>query len=498
MRPVSLPSLQASSTLVKGLPLRLVYLVGVSAGIYALFGRWAYDDPFITYRYADNLVRGLGFVYNPAERVLSTTTPLFTLLLAILGLFSPQFPLWANLVGTAGLAVGGLLLYELARSWQEPGVGWAALLLYPTFPLLLTTLGSETPLYLALCLGAFMFYVRKRLLLAALCAALAVLARPDGVLVALLLAGDYLIRVRSPIPWREALLFSVILLAWVVFSWVYFGSPLPATLVAKQQQGAMAASQRFAPGLFTILRWYASLPYYLEAGLAAVGLIFAVRRARPWLLFLSWPAMYFAAYSALGVSRYFWYYAPLVPGFVVLVGLGVTALKGVWRATSSRRLAASQDGPVPFPGRVGWVALALLTLLFLSQVRSLAELRLQADHRYGIYRAVGEWLLHNTHEEDRVGALEVGIIGYYARRPMIDFAGLIQPAVAAQLGEHSSYEDTALWAADHYRPEYLVLPEGAFPRLEASYVNQNCFLEKNFSGEPYGYNGSLGVYACHK
>jgi hypothetical protein len=372
------------------------------------------------------------------------------------------------------------------------------LLLYPTFPLLLTTLGSETPLYLALCLAAFAFYARSRLMPAALCAALAVLARPDGVLVAFLLAGDYLLRVRRPVPWRETALFAGILLAWGAFAWVYFGSPLPVTLLAKQQQGAMAVSERFAPGFFTILEWYASLPYYLQAGLSAIGFAFAALRARTWYLFLAWPFLYFTAYSVLGVSRYFWYYAPLVPGFVASIGLGITALATLGRAAFEKRGDVNSPGVAQETGWARYGALALLALLFLAHVQSLGELRAQADPRFEIYRAVGEWLDANTREGDRVGALEVGIIGYYARRPVVDFAGLIQPDVAEQLGEGTGYEDTAIWAVDVYRPEYLVLQEGAFPRLEGGYVSQNCRLAEHFQGEPYGYAGSLEVFACRK
>src|SRR5688500_20409515 len=40
------------------------------------------DDPYITYRYATNLASGKGFVFNEGEHVQSTTTPLFTLMLA--------------------------------------------------------------------------------------------------------------------------------------------------------------------------------------------------------------------------------------------------------------------------------------------------------------------------------------------------------------------------------------------------------------------------------
>lgn len=40
------------------------------------------DDAYITYRYTRNILAGNGFVFNPGERELGTTTPLYTLLLA--------------------------------------------------------------------------------------------------------------------------------------------------------------------------------------------------------------------------------------------------------------------------------------------------------------------------------------------------------------------------------------------------------------------------------
>jgi len=170
------------------------YLICVTLVIFIGFRHWAYDDPFITYRYAYNLSHGLGFVYNPGEHILSTTTPLFAILLATLSPLWSNLPQLANLIGAFSLALGGLFIWLLARSWKAPWIGWAGLLLYPTFPLVVSTLGSETPLYLAFCLGAFAFYAAKRYPLAALFSALAVLTRPDGALVPALLGLDYIVR----------------------------------------------------------------------------------------------------------------------------------------------------------------------------------------------------------------------------------------------------------------------------------------------------------------
>jgi len=464
-----------------------IYFVGTSLLINYFFSNWIYDDPFITYRYAANLQHGLGFVYNPNEHVLSTTTPLFTILLALFGNLWTDLPHLARTIGAFSLGMGGIFLWDLAQTWKSPLVGWAGLLLYPAFPLLLATLGSETPLYLAFCLGGFAFYARKSYSLAAICVALAVLTRPDGVVVAFLLVAHFCVRIRRPVPWRALGLFIGLTIPWFIFAWIYFGSPLPVTLAVKQHQGSMAISQPFAPGLLTILEWYAWWPYLFEAGLSLVGLIFLFRRARDWALFLAWPVLYFLLYWAMGVSGYFWYYAPLVPGFIVLVGLGISNISGLF---ISNRMVFSTT------------ATALLLVLTSAQMVHLQEMRqhpyqrLFVDNRLAMYRAAGEWLRDHTPPTASIGTLEVGIIGFYGERRMIDFAGLIQPDVSAQFTRYSNYEAGALWAIEHYRPDYLLIFENQFPELERWYVAPHCHIIQRFPGQPYAYSNNINVYIC--
>lgn len=471
----------------------VIYLLSVQAVLYLFFKHWAYDDPFITYRYARNLSDGVGFVYNPGERVLSTTTPLFTLLLALFYNLSPDLPHIAILIGAFSLVLGGYFLWDLSRSWNSPLVGWVALFIYPTFPLLSSTLGSETPLYLVLCLGAFAFYARKNYALTAVLAALAVLARPDGILVALLLASHYIFCIRREVPWKALAVFLGITGAWFTFAWVYFGTPIPATLGAKQGQGAMAISQRFAPGFLTVIQPYAGrINYWLEAALAMLGISIVALRKRRWALLLLWPVIYFLAYSVLGVTRYFWYYAPLVPGFVIAVGLGVVGVdqhRSVQKGLKTK-FHGGLSGSFP-------LLLLLTGVMFLSQGSDLFQLRYSSDERFFAYKAVGDWLDQHTTANATVGALEVGIIGYYSHRPMVDFAGLIQPQVAAQFNKDANYEDAAIWAVDHYKPDYLVVHDGILQRLEEGYVEKQCTLAQHFSGSEYGYSSDLSVYSCN-
>lgn len=487
----------------------LAYLLVTSAILYTLLSQWAYDDPFITYRYADNLARGLGFVYNPGERILSTTTPLFAMLLALLHSVTSDLPRLANLIGAVSLALGALFLWELSLTWNTPKAGWAALLLYPTFTLPAVTIGSETPLYIALCLGAFLFYARQRYSLTAVFAALAILTRPDGVLVAIVLGADFLLRIRRPVPWKAILLLFCLVAPWFVFAWIYFGNPLPATLATKQQQGTMAVSQTFGRGILWIISWYLDgWQYWVETALALTGIYWLARHARQWVPVLIWTVLYFAAYSLLGVSRYFWYYAPLIPGFIVLVGLGVEALSSAVRRICAGRQRIQDKEKYSAPGesqsssilncqRLSYLLpVLLLAFITAAQAVDIWELKFNLDPRAISYQVVGKWINDNTPKDAVVSSLEIGIIGYYADRRMIDFAGILQPEVAEQLGNSENYGSAAIWAAENYSPDYVVLVKGELRNLRQGYLAERCLLEKHFQSDVAGYAANINLYAC--
>ncbi len=467
--------------------------------LYLGFSSYVYDDPFITYRYAENLREGLGFVYNQGAHVLSTTTPLFALLLSLLGNLWTDVQQLANFIGAISVALGGLLLWELSQTWKTPLVGWSGLLLYPTFPLLLITLGSETPLFLAFVLGTFVLYARRHYGGAMLLITLAILTRSDGVLVAALLGVHYIWVNRTQFtqpafwlgqPWFWVGISVGLLLVWHGFAWYYFGAPLPITLAAKQAQGRMSISQHFAPGVLRVASWYSrSWQYWVELGLFVIGTIFSVYKKQRWVLLLAWTGLYFLAYTLLGVTSYFWYYAPLVPGWVIGIGLGISLLS--WLPLPD----PLQYSPVWSRVRPGLVGL-LLTALFVTQVINIQKMSQRTDPRYAIYRAVGEWLADNTPADVKVGALEVGIIGFYAQRTMVDFAGLIQPEVADLMEMDTTYDDTSVWALQTYQPEYLVLIPDPQSRVKSEVLEPYCDPVRRFSGSDYNFGADIQVYLC--
>lgn len=472
---------------------RLAYLAAVTAALYAVFRDWAYDDPFITFRYARNLAAGLGFVYNPGEPILSTTTPLFTLLLAGFAPPGAAMPRFAVLIGAASLAAGGLLLHAILLHFKPrtPASALIGLLLYPTIPLLASTLSSETPLYLALCLGALLCYLRSRYTAAGLLLALATLTRGDGLVLAGILALDWLLRRRRAtpaLPWRGLLAFALVTLPWLAYSWLTFGSPVPNTLAVKQAQGRLPTSIGFLEGLRELAQDLSLSPgAWVLLVLLVLGLAVGLRRRSEMLLIAAWTLAYTGSYAVLGVTSSFWYYAPLVPGVLAAAAEGLDALAG-------------QLQRVRLPRRVplhSLVSAAAAFALLAGQAGGLRLLSANPDPRIAIYQAIGEWFTEYTPEDTSIGILEVGMIGYYAApRPMVDFAGLIRPEVAEHFGAEYSFSQAALWVAEHYQPDYLVIVDGNYMDFVQQYASVRCVRSLIFYGAEYGYSRNVALYLC--
>jgi hypothetical protein len=481
----------------------VVYLIATTLLLYVLLSGWGYDDPYITYRYARNLADGVGLVFNPGERVLGLTSPLFALLLAGGARLGADIPNLARLIGAAGLSGGALALAWLARRWGGPIAAWTTLLLYPGLPLAARTLGSEMPLTLAICLAALIAYEQEAAsghgwypAAMSLCA-LALFARPDTALLTLTLLAVMTVRARR-IPWRAGLLYGLLILPGVAALWVYYGSPIPNTLPIKQLQGLMAEAVGFGPGLASLtLNSARSAPFWLWTGLAAAGLLTCARGNRRALVLFAWTGLHILAYCLLGVTRYFWYYAPLAPGLALVVGLGLEQMGGqldrAWK-----RVAPAMGNPAAAklrsPGAIAVIlVLAGLTVLQTGQI---LQMRSQVDPRLAVYRKAGEWLRATARPNERVGLLEVGIIGYQSGLPVIDFAGLVTPAVGQQIQPGSAYPDLAVWAVEQYHPRFVVAPGRGFLKLRVTLSWQNCLIQQKFSSRADGSAADLEIYVC--
>ena len=415
------------------------------------------DDAYITYSFARNFARSGLLVHHSSFPYLGTTAPLYAMLLGVLGVLGLDIPVASNAIGMGAIFGAALLLYWLCSRRGQPWAGVVAGLLLITAPLLWLSLGLETCFFILLICAACFAYDTGHVLLTAFMLGLASLTRADGILATAVISLYHFCVLRRPIPVRAIGVYLAVLAPVVAYLFWAFGSPIPVTLAAKRAQVQLGITGFFTDT--TVLKglailgegWFKQSPLFgLYPALLLVGLP-ALRRGRwAWAIIL-WSVLHLASYMILRVAPYFWYYAPLVPGGVMLVGLGAQWLQE--RAASSWQKA---------------IMLAPPMLLLFAQMTSLAQMaaaltgpqppptsaavKVLPTSNDRIYRAVGEWLNANTPKQATVGVTEVGIIGYYADRPMIDYLGVLQPDVAQALERGDLY-----YTIPHYMPDYLVL-----------------------------------------
>ncbi len=90
-------------------------------------------------------------VYNPGERVMSTTAPLYAVVLGIGAFFTDNLPALSNGLNVLALWVGGCFLYLWCAHQGQPDMGWIAAALYVSSPLLWLSLGFETAFTCSCC-----------------------------------------------------------------------------------------------------------------------------------------------------------------------------------------------------------------------------------------------------------------------------------------------------------------------------------------------------------
>lgn len=485
----------------------LIVLLALAARL--IPGPRTIDDAYITFRYARHIVAGEGMVYNPGERVLGTTTPLYAGLMAALGLIaggeSAPFPVLAMSANALFDALTCFLLLRLGERLGAPRAGVGAALVWAILPFSVTFAigGLETSLYVALLTGAAYAHLTGKHVPAALLAALSLLTRPDALILLALLALDRLLtagllhrsagrQASAPITGAEVAAALLLPLAWFGFAWLYFGHPIPNSIAAKSaayllppEQALVRLTQHYATpfmdhltfGIPGIMVGFGLYPFLFLVGARAAWQ--ANRRAWPWLAF---PWLYFAVFAAANPLIFRWYLTPPLPAYVlgILIGLDRVATALAVRLEGGRWRGALQ------------VCLVVVLPFFLSgrdwQVRpdhglsrpapEMAWYALELVYRQAAEALAGE--LTTSPVRPTLAAGDVGVLGYFTSARILDTVGLNSPEALPYypLPAHmhaNAYAVAPDLILDHL-PDYVVLLEvygrqGLFkdPRFGAAY-----------------------------
>jgi hypothetical protein len=297
--------------------------------------------------------------------------------------------------------------------------------------------------------------------------ALALLARPDTAILLGLLwldLGLAQLRKRQLVGvWREGLITLAILAPWLIWSTLYFGSPLTGSIAAK------SATYRLPPeaGAVRLLQHYATpffehkvLPsvgvfcvFALYCALCALGGLNAFRRDRRTWPLTAYPFVYFAVFAVANPLIFRWYLSPPLPFYFLLI------LTGAWTLTRD-------------VGRLGnWeIGKRLTNLLFALFAAATLALTLNAwtlhpDHGPDrpapemawfkvelLYAQAADLVLSHAAPGDTLCAGDIGVLGYHTGMHILDTVGLVTPETA-----HYYPADPAIYVTNYAIPADLVL-----------------------------------------
>jgi hypothetical protein len=458
-------------------------LGAIIAGLGARILYWAVtnrvlDDAYITIKHAKNLADGFGLTHHLGE---GGPVHGFTSVLSVL------IPIPGELVADGG----GLLVLRLVslvafvatavyahRICRRVEIGpWPTALVLAYLALdqnqiFYGVAGMETQVATAILLAGIYYVFVADTVKAGVLVGLALLARPDFILWVAPALIYLIIRERRS-GLRALSLAALVVLPWVIFATIYYGSPVPNTIIAKQQ-----LFPTHLPGVTDIGGWFdfawnslkahqtdwttwtpfaerffilhMPLPeFVLKAigwtvgGLAIVGAFTAWRRwpgLRAAIAFVVLWAAYRVAFLTVGYFE--WYGVPIVAVIVIFAAIGL------WRLTQGVRV----------PTYAVAIPASLLALAYAMHIPFTLplEARVQHDIEDKVRQPLGQYLGEVAKPGDTIVAEPSGYIGYYTNATLLDYPGLTSTRVTDALAGHPELESTAGYA-QLFHPDWLAL-----------------------------------------
>ena len=380
-----------------------------------------------------------------------------------------------------------VLLYLIGKGLRTPIAGFGAGLAWAIAPYSVTFSigGLETSLYVLLIVSVMYTYIIDQYIPAAFLSALALLTRPDALLLIGPLVVDrvfqyyalYSHRRRIDYPsgatsnestgklvrgyTTEIIIFLLPLLLWVGFSAAYFQNPIPHSIAAKSVAYRLPSDAAF----IRMIQHYAT-PFMddltfgklgIGIGLVLYPFLYAIgslhsfsisRRTWPFLLF---PWLYFLVYSIANPLIFRWYLTPPLTAFFlfILIGADVTVQR-LARGISKKMFKNT--------GKQGSRMAVTMSIVFVVITPTLLLLQgwtLHPEHGLSrpapkmawyelelLYKQAADYLsddLTSRSTPALLAAGDVGVLGYVTGTRILDTVGLNSPQSVKYYPANPSY-----------------------------------------------------------
>jgi len=425
---------------------RLLLFVGLA--VFARLAFWlvtdrVWEDALITVAHARNAVAGIGLTHHPGEPVTHGFTSAVSVLIPLVGeVVVRGSGILVLRVASILAAIATIVLADRICRRLELG-RWPTLMALAYLALDQNQIfygmaGMETQVAVAVLLWSIDSVMAAGAVRIGASFGLAVLTRPDF----LLWIGAAALDLVERVPRRAIASLAIgalVAAPWVLFATIYYGSPIPNTILAKSAHfvaplpssldpGAVATwlgtaladhvsaiSLTFAPFFEDTLVVGAPFPLGLAYFVSVLVWLLAIRgaiatwRIPGWRAAVLFAALFTAYRIALLPGAYFdWYVPPHTAVLILLAAAGLHAL----------RPAGSVD-PRPAVAVLVAAAFAIHTPFSLAMER-----RIQDDIEVAVRTTVGQELGRLMQPGETLATESAGYYEWYSNATMLDYPGL--------------------------------------------------------------------------
>lgn len=413
---------------------------------------WLFEDAMITMRYARNIAQGEGYVYNPGGHDFATSSVTWTLICA--GSFAvagdDECSLYLiksleSVLCACCMILTGLLGQRLRLSGFAT-IFLVAAMFFSNGVFLFMSAGMELPLFLLLILLSISSYLYRSYGLTGVTLGLLFLTRPEGILTAAVLGVVRIIEAfgakegfsrLAAAGGKSAGAFILVVAPWLLFASYYFGRIVPDSgevkLLTATNWGYYISG--LTDKLVDSRVW--AIPFF-------IGICWTLlKEDREWLIIL----FHFVLYNLFFVLMLFpkcpWYYIPNDFAFFALAALGLDI---IFRSVKLNR-------PYWATALGSFVLFLLIVVpdqsgLQLRVTRLTKELESLTLKNELVEKRVANWLNENSPVNTVIGMPNIGVVGFYLKRPVVDLVGLVHPDIARNPSQE-------YWIRK-YKPDYVV------------------------------------------
>jgi len=440
------------------------------------------DDTYIHLQYARNLVTHHEISFNPGEPTYGATSPLWVFLLSVFYLIKVDPVIWCRVLSTV-LAVTSLIIvyrlsYNLSGSYAISFIA-SLLLASEAWFIRWSAVGMETSLAVFMITVSLYLFSKsnsgvRNSVIFGIFLFLSYLARPELILaVPLFLFASAARWGLRRVRYGGYVVFVVLVALWLLFIRSHTGTFFPLTAGAKQGR-IFLDSSLFARGMIPVKIIGATMAVAVLSSLVAliVGLVrgnaltFFVPDMDPSidtrdidscvLFMILWLFVLPLAYVIMNFQIISRYIVPVMPALVILGSSAIVNLSTMVIGKGRLR-------------KVVMVSIVVVAMLQSSIFYFFIVVPPTKQFTEGLNRVLvgmGKWLRDNTPSSSVIAVPDIGAVGYYSQRKILDLGGLVSPEIN-RIRREVDYED--------------MLAKGLYLKFHPQYLIDRSPVEKRFA-----------------